>query len=101
MTITKSLIYFVVAGLCEIGGGYLIWLWLREHKPPWYALGGAVLLVLYGVVPTIQPATLDSSMPLTVESLFFFLFSGGGELIGSCPTGLTLSAVPSRLPASS
>jgi small multidrug resistance family-3 protein len=56
MMISKSLIYFVVAGLCEIGGGYLVWLWLREHKTPWYALGGAVLLVLYGVVPTLQPA---------------------------------------------
>jgi small multidrug resistance family-3 protein len=24
----KSLLYFVAAGLCEIGGGYLVWLWL-------------------------------------------------------------------------
>lgn len=56
MTMTKSLVYFVAAGLCEIGGGYLVWLWLREHKTPWYALGGAVLLVLYGVIPTLQPA---------------------------------------------
>jgi small multidrug resistance family-3 protein len=29
----KSIIYFVLAGLCEIGGGYLVWLWLREGKP--------------------------------------------------------------------
>jgi small multidrug resistance family-3 protein len=56
MTITKSLSYFVAAGLCEIGGGYLIWLWLRDHKTPWYALAGAVLLVLYGFIPTLQPA---------------------------------------------
>ena len=28
----KSIIYFVLAGLCEIGGGYLVWLWLREGK---------------------------------------------------------------------
>ena len=33
----KSLLYFVAAGLCEIGGGYLIWLWLRENKPIWFA----------------------------------------------------------------
>ena len=56
MTVFKSLIYFVAAGLCEIGGGYLVWLWLREHKTAWYAVGGAVLLVLYGIVPTLQPA---------------------------------------------
>lgn len=49
--------YFVAAGLCEIGGGYLVWLWLRENKPIWYAVIGAVILVLYGVIPTLQPAT--------------------------------------------
>jgi len=52
----KSLLYFVAAGLCEIGGGYLVWLWLRENKPFWFALVGAVILILYGVIPTLQPA---------------------------------------------
>lgn len=51
-----SLFYFVLAGLCEIGGGYLIWLWLREGRSPWYALPGAIVLMLYGVIPTLQPA---------------------------------------------
>jgi small multidrug resistance family-3 protein len=51
----RSLVYFLVAGLCEIVGGYLVWLWLREHRSAWLALGGAVLLVFYGVVPTFQP----------------------------------------------
>jgi small multidrug resistance family-3 protein len=27
-----SLSLFALAGLCEIGGGYLVWLWLREGK---------------------------------------------------------------------
>lgn len=31
--ILKSLGYFILAGLCEIGGGYLIWLWLKEGNP--------------------------------------------------------------------
>jgi len=52
----KSVGYFILAGLFEIGGGYLVWLWLREGKPIWYALAGAVILVLYGVIPTLQPA---------------------------------------------
>ena len=56
MVITKSLFYFILAGLCEIGGGYLVWLWLREGKTIWLALIGAVVLVLYGVIPTLQPA---------------------------------------------
>jgi small multidrug resistance family-3 protein len=54
--ILRSLTYFVAAGLCEIGGGYLVWLWLRENKSLWYALLGAMALVLYGVIPTLQPA---------------------------------------------
>jgi hypothetical protein len=38
--ILKSLTYFIAAGLCEIGGGYLVWLWLRENKSPWHAIAG-------------------------------------------------------------
>lgn len=56
MEIAKSILFFIAAGLCEIGGGYLVWLWLREGKSIWYAALGAVLLVLYGIVPTLQPA---------------------------------------------
>lgn len=56
MEVAKSLFYFVLAGLCEIGGGYLIWLWLREDKSAWLALLGAAVLILYGIIPTLQPA---------------------------------------------
>ena len=52
----KPMIYFVVAGLCEIGGGYLVWLWLREGASAWLAVIGAGVLFLYGLVPTFQPA---------------------------------------------
>ena len=65
--IVKSVLFFVLAGLCEIGGGYLVWLWLREGKNIWYGLSGAIVLVIYGVIPTFQPATLlagSSILPL-------------------------------------
>jgi small multidrug resistance family-3 protein len=54
--ISVTLLFFFIAGLCEIGGGYLVWLWLREGMS-WIigALGGFVLF-LYGVVPTFQPS---------------------------------------------
>ncbi|CAN1213021.1 YnfA family protein [Tumidithrix helvetica PCC 7403] len=55
MAILKSLVYFFLAGLCEIGGGYLIWLYLREGKSIWVALLGALLLIGYGFVATLQP----------------------------------------------
>lgn len=56
MDYLKSVFYFIIAGLFEIGGGYLIWLWLRENKSFSYAVLGAGILVLYGVIPTLQPA---------------------------------------------
>ena len=52
----KSISYFILAGLFEIGGGYLIWLWLREGKPISYAVTGGIILFLYGVIPTLQPS---------------------------------------------
>jgi len=57
MGIAKSLLLFVSAGICEIGGGYLVWLWTREGRPLYYGLLGLALLGLYGVVATLQPST--------------------------------------------
>ncbi len=57
MRIVSSSVLFVLAGVAEIGGGYLVWLWLREGRTYWYGLAGAVVLVIYGVLPTLQPAT--------------------------------------------
>ena len=36
--VARSIFYFLLAGLCEIGGGYLVWLWLREEKPAQYRI---------------------------------------------------------------
>ena len=46
---------FVVAALCEIGGGYLVWGWMRDHKLLAWALLGAAVLAAYGVVAALQP----------------------------------------------
>ena len=46
---------FVLAGLCEIGGGYLVRGWMREHRPVAWALIGALVLAAYGVVAALQP----------------------------------------------
>jgi small multidrug resistance family-3 protein len=59
--VIRSLLAFLVAGLCEIGGGYLVWLWLRGGRPAWYGLLGALVLFLYGVVQTRQPADFGSA----------------------------------------
>jgi small multidrug resistance family-3 protein len=46
---------FALAGLCEIGGGYLVWGWLRDNKPVLWGLAGGLVLALYGVVAALQP----------------------------------------------
>lgn len=53
--IITAIILFVVAGLAEIGGGWLVWQWLRVGRPWHWGLGGSLLLMLYGVIPTWQP----------------------------------------------
>lgn len=47
---------FVLASLLEIGGGYLIWKWLRQKKKLGFGLIGGIVLFIYGVVPTLQPS---------------------------------------------
>lgn len=54
--IVTTLAVFFFAALLEIGGGYLIWKWLHEHKGKIFGLIGGLILFAYGVVPTLQPA---------------------------------------------
>ncbi len=51
----REMMLFVLAGLAEIGGGWLVWQWLREGKGPLLGLLGGLVLFGYGVIPTFQP----------------------------------------------
>ncbi|MFF3689711.1 YnfA family protein [Streptomyces sp. NPDC002187] len=54
MTVARSVALFVVAALFEIGGAWLVWQGIREHKG-WIWIGaGVIALGLYGVVATWQ-----------------------------------------------
>lgn len=50
----QAILLFLLAGLAEIGGGYLIWLWLREGKSLYWGIFGGIALALYGVIATFQ-----------------------------------------------
>lgn len=56
MKTLASILWFILAGLAEIGGGYLVWLYMKDDKSSWYFLGGAIVLILYGIIPTLQEA---------------------------------------------
>ena len=53
-TITSIVIFFFAA-LLEIGGGYLIWRWLKNHQGKILGLVGGLILFSYAVVMTLQP----------------------------------------------
>ena len=55
VTTTRSLLLFALAALAEIGGAWLVWQGVREHRG-WVWMGaGVVALGLYGFVATLQP----------------------------------------------
>ncbi|MFF4697992.1 YnfA family protein [Streptomyces chattanoogensis] len=55
MLIARSIALFVVAALFEIGGAWLVWQGIREHRG-WVWIGaGVIALGLYGCVATLQP----------------------------------------------
>ncbi|MET8996754.1 YnfA family protein [Amycolatopsis sp. NPDC004169] len=53
--VLRSIILFLAAAVCEIGGAWLVWQGVREHRG-WLWIGGGVLaLGVYGFVATLQP----------------------------------------------
>lgn len=100
---------FVLAGLCEIGGGYLIWGWMRDHKPLAWALVGAGVLAFYGVVAALQPITEFGRVYAAYGGVFIVLALTWGvlvdefrpdryDLLGAliCVAGVLTMVVPSR-----
>ena len=81
-------VLFVVAGLCEIGGGYLVWGWMRDHRPlAWALVGGAVLVALYGVVAALQPIPEFGRVYAAYGGVFIALALAWGVLVDGFRTG--------------
>jgi small multidrug resistance family-3 protein len=55
MTALRSIGLFGLAALAEIGGAWLVWQGVREHKGVLWVLGGILALGAYGFVATLQP----------------------------------------------
>ena len=102
-------VLFVLAGLCEIGGGYLVWGWVRENKPVLWALMGAGTLVLYGLVAALQPITEFGRVYAAYGGVFVAMSLAWGvavdgfrpdryDLLGAliCVAGVLVMVVPSR-----
>jgi small multidrug resistance family-3 protein len=55
MVVARSLALFLLAALLEIGGAWLVWQGVREHRGLLWVGGGIVALGLYGFTATLQP----------------------------------------------
>ena len=55
MTVTRSILLFALAALAEIGGAWLVWQGVREHRGWVWAGAGVIALGLYAFVATLQP----------------------------------------------
>lgn len=54
VTIIRSILLFALAALAEIGGAWLVWQGVREHKGVLWIGAGIAALGAYGFVATLQ-----------------------------------------------
>jgi len=55
VTVARSILLFVLAAVAEIGGAWLVWQGVREHRGWMWIGAGIVALGVYGFVATLQP----------------------------------------------
>jgi small multidrug resistance family-3 protein len=79
--ILRSVGLFVLAALLEIGGAWLVWQAVREHRAWWLAALGVLALGLYGFVAAFQP---DASFGRILAAY------GGVFVAGSLAWGVVL-----------
>ena len=49
-----SIALFIAAGVLEIGGGWFVWKWRKDHWHWAFFVLGSFILIAYGIVPTLQ-----------------------------------------------
>ncbi len=79
MSVLRSVPLFVLAAVAEIGGAWLVWQGVREHRGAAWVGGGVIALGLYGFVATLQP---DSHFGRVLAAY------GGVFIVGSLVWGM-------------
>jgi small multidrug resistance family-3 protein len=52
----RSIALFIAAAIAEIGGAYLVWLGIKEHRGVAFVALGAMALAIYGMLAAFQPS---------------------------------------------
>jgi small multidrug resistance family-3 protein len=55
VTVLRSALLFVLAAVAEIGGAWLVWQGVREHRGLLWVGAGVAALGVYGCVAALQP----------------------------------------------
>ncbi|MEO7130587.1 MAG: YnfA family protein [Dermatophilaceae bacterium] len=77
----RSIALFIAAAVAEIGGAWLVWQGVREHRG-WIWIGaGIISLGIYGFVATLQP---DANFGRILAAY------GGVFVVGSLAWGMAL-----------
>jgi small multidrug resistance family-3 protein len=67
--------------LLEIGGGYLVWKYIREiNVPVYYAFLGSTLLVAYGFIVTLQPVESFGRVYAAYGAIFIVMSCAWGSV---------------------
>ena len=82
--VLRSIFLFLLAGLAEIGGGWLIWQWLREGRGILLGVLGGLVLIAYGVIPTWQTEPAFGRVYAAYGGVFIVLSILWGWKIDGC-----------------
>ena len=70
MPVVRSIVLFVLAALFEIGGAWLVWQGVREHRGWIFVGAGVIALGVYGFVATLQPDAHFGRIPAAYGGMF-------------------------------
>lgn len=92
MSVARSIPLFAAAALFEIGGAWLVWQGVREHRG-WIWVGlGVIALSAYDFVATFQPETQFGRVVAAYGGVFVGRWPGALHWMGFALTGGTSSA---------
>jgi small multidrug resistance family-3 protein len=80
-SVALAVCLFLLAGLAEIGGGWLVWQWLREGRGIWLGIAGGAILVAYGIIPTLQPEPAFGRVYAAYGGIFIVLSLLWGRVV--------------------
>jgi small multidrug resistance family-3 protein len=86
LLVVVTLSLFFAAAIAEIGGGYLVWSWIRKKKKLILGLVVGIILFIYGIVFSILwGALVDKKKPDGYEIIGSFIVLAGTVIMYYAP----------------